>query len=168
MIGYHNDKVSVLVANVLNGPDTVVNDKWTGVLTQAAAAKEKVIGYVRTGYLGLALTDPGPFEPFETRLGTRDIADWIAQIERDVDLWYKQALILDLSFFGQLLVLTQFRLYGEDKIGGIFFDEGWNECGENNKYARGVSLYQRKYQAEVSWSFYCAQSRNWSQTMLRE
>jgi len=20
-------------------------------------------------------------------------------------------------------------------IGGIFFDEGWNECGENNKYA---------------------------------
>jgi hypothetical protein len=89
MIGYPNDKVSVLVANVLNGPDTVVNNGWMDVLTQAAAVKKKVIGYVRTGYLGLAPTDPGPFEPFETRLGSRDVADWVAQIERDVDLWYK-------------------------------------------------------------------------------
>jgi hypothetical protein len=33
------------------------------------------------------------------------------------------------------LALTKVRLYGADKIGGIFFDEGWNECGEGNKYA---------------------------------
>ena len=25
-------------------------------------------------------------------------------------------------------------LFG-DKLGGIFFDEGWNTCGENNQYA---------------------------------
>ena len=94
MIGYSNDKVSVLVANVLNGPDTVENEKWMGVLKDAAAKKKRVIGYVRTGYLGLAPSDPGPFEPFETRLGSREVSDWIAQIEGDVDLWYKYEAIL--------------------------------------------------------------------------
>lgn len=90
MSQYPNDKVSVLVANVLNGPDTVVSNDWTRVLMQAAAKKKRVIGYVRTGYLGLAPADPtGPFEPFVTRLGSRELADWVAQIEGDVDLWYK-------------------------------------------------------------------------------
>jgi hypothetical protein len=89
MIAYPNDKVSVLVANVLNGPDVVVNDKWMKVLSEAAAKKKKVIGYVRTGYLGLATSDDPKFEPFETRLGSRTVEDWVAQIERDVDLWYQ-------------------------------------------------------------------------------
>lgn len=88
MIGYDNNKVSVLVANVLNGPNYVVNTKWLGVLQEAKAKNKMVIGYVRTGYLGLATSDNPLFEKFETRLGSRDVSDWVAQIERDVDLWY--------------------------------------------------------------------------------
>ncbi|KAF1808040.1 hypothetical protein P152DRAFT_425554 [Eremomyces bilateralis CBS 781.70] len=122
MIAYPNDKVSVLVANVLNGPDVAVNKKWMAVLTEAVAKKKKVIGYVRTGYLGLATSDDPKFEPFETRLGSRTVEDWVAQIERDVDLWYK--------------------LYGADKIGGIFFDEGWNQCGDTSNPNRWAEVYQ--------------------------
>ena len=29
---------------------------------------------------------------------------------------------------------NQFSLYG-NAMGGIFFDEGWNTCGDNNQYA---------------------------------
>lgn len=42
------------------------------------------------------------------------MADWVAQIERDVDTWYE--------------------LYGSS-IGGIFFDEGWWYCGPSNSTA---------------------------------
>ncbi|KAL3418719.1 hypothetical protein PVAG01_10435 [Phlyctema vagabunda] len=45
---YDSDKVSVLVANVLNGPDYVVNPNWKSVIDQAAAQGETMIGYVRT------------------------------------------------------------------------------------------------------------------------
>jgi hypothetical protein len=44
-------------------------------------------------------------------LGSGALADWAAQILEDVDMWY--------------------HLYGNN-IGGIFFDEGWPECGANN------------------------------------
>jgi hypothetical protein len=89
MIAYPNDKVSVLVANVLNGSDVAVDKNWMTVLTEAAAKKKKAIGYVRTGYSGLATSEDPNFEPFETRLGSRTVEDWVAQIERDADLWYK-------------------------------------------------------------------------------
>ncbi|KAL4971544.1 Spherulation-specific family 4-domain-containing protein [Aspergillus desertorum] len=123
IIGYPSDKVSVLIANVLNGPDTTVNEAWADVINRANASGKRILGYVRTGYLGLSQ------QRFETRLGSTDIADWVSQIEADVDLWYK--------------------LY-PGKIGGIFFDEGWNDCGPDNQYA---DLYRfisdntkRKYQ----------------------
>jgi hypothetical protein len=108
LIASPSDKVSVLVANVSNGPDTRVNAGWKDVIDRAAASGKRILGYVPTGYLGVSQ------QHFTTRLGSDDLADWIAQIERDVDKWYE--------------------LYG-DKMGGIFFDEGWNDCGENNKYA---------------------------------
>ncbi|KAH2071569.1 hypothetical protein KXW29_000786 [Aspergillus fumigatus] len=72
--------VSVLVANVLNGPDTTVNEDWTKVIDRAHASGKRILGYIQT----------------------------------DVDLWY--------------------QLY-PGKIGGIFFDEGWNGCGPDNLYA---------------------------------
>ena len=109
MIGYPSDKVSVLVANVVNGPDYIVDTSWLGVITRAHAAGKRVIGYVRTGYLGL-VDKPA----YATRLGSHDLADWVAQIQGDVDLWY--------------------QLY-PGLIGGIFFDEGWNECGPDNQYS---------------------------------
>jgi hypothetical protein len=117
MISYDSKKVTVLVANVMNGPDTVLHNDWKKVIDAAANSGKKVLGYVRTGYLGLSPADPGPFEPFTTRLGSTAIPDWFSQVERDVDKWY--------------------YLYGKDKIGGIFFDEAHNECGKNgdNSYA---------------------------------
>ncbi|KAL3428952.1 Spherulation-specific family 4-domain-containing protein [Aspergillus tetrazonus] len=108
IIGYPSNIVSVLIANVLNGPDTTVNEAWADVINRASASGKRIIGYVRTGYLGQSQ------QRFETRLGSTEIADWVAQIEADVDLWY--------------------ALY-PGKIGGIFFDEVLNICGSNNEYA---------------------------------
>ncbi|PYH81051.1 fibronectin type III domain protein [Aspergillus uvarum CBS 121591] len=108
MIDYTSDKVSVLVANVLNGPDTTVNEDWEKVILRANAAGKRVLGYMRTGYLGVSN------DHFQTRLGSADLADWVLQIQTDIDLWY--------------------TLY-PGMVGGIFFDEGWNQCGDNNKYA---------------------------------
>ncbi|RAK90770.1 hypothetical protein BO79DRAFT_215772 [Aspergillus costaricaensis CBS 115574] len=105
------NKMPILVANIVNGPDSTVDSNWEDVIQRASSAGKTVLGYVRTGYLGVS------DQKFQTRLGSGDLADWTAQIEEDVDMWYK--------------------LYG-DSIGGIFFDEGWPECGNNNEY---VNLY---------------------------
>lgn len=108
LLQYDTGKVSVLVANVLNGPDYAVEPAWKDVIDKAAGSGKKIIGYVRTGYLGVSQ------QKFTTRLGSSDLADWASQIEQDVDKWYE--------------------LYGSS-LGGIFFDEGWPECGPNNIYA---------------------------------
>lgn len=112
LIGYDSDKMPILVANVVNGPDSAVDKDWQDVITRGAGSGKIVLGYVRTGYLGVST------QAFKTRLGSGDLADWTAQIEEDVDMWY--------------------TLYGEN-MGGIFFDEGWPECGADNKY---VDLYK--------------------------
>jgi len=98
----------VLVANVVNGPDNALNEDWKSTIARATGSGKRVIGYVRTGYLGVSQ------QRFTTRLGSNDLADWVAQIQTDVETWY--------------------NLYG-NAIGGIFFDEGWNDCGPNNVYA---------------------------------
>lgn len=97
-----------MVANVVNGPDSAVNAGWTDVIPRAAASGKTVLGYVRTGYLGVS------FQKFTTRLGSSQTSDWVAQIQEDVDKWY--------------------RLY-PGHMGGIFFDEGWNDCGADNHNA---------------------------------
>ncbi|KAJ5383098.1 hypothetical protein N7517_001009 [Penicillium concentricum] len=89
----------ILVANLVNRPDSAVDSDWQGVITRGAGSSKIVLGYVRTGYLGTA------------------------RIEEDIDMWY--------------------TLYGEN-IGGIFFDEGWPECGADNKYA-GLYKYINDY-----------------------
>jgi len=83
MIDYNSGKVSILVANVLNGPDSKKSKAWEYVLKQGKDSGKMIIGYVRTGYLGVS------DQKFVTMLGSHDLADWIAQIETDVDLWYK-------------------------------------------------------------------------------
>ncbi|THC88424.1 hypothetical protein EYZ11_012126 [Aspergillus tanneri] len=112
LIAYPVKKMPILVANVVNGPDSAVDKTWADVINRASASGKTVLGYVRTGYLGVSE------QKFTTRLGLGDLADWTAQIEEDIDMWY--------------------TLYGSS-IGGIFFDEGWPECGDNNKY---VDLYK--------------------------
>jgi hypothetical protein len=108
LIGYSSDKMPILVANVVNGPGSAIDASWIDVITRASASGKTVLGYVRTGYLGVST------QKFLTRLGSGNLADWTAQIEEDIDMWY--------------------ALYG-DAIGGIFFDEGWPECGDDNQYA---------------------------------
>ncbi|KAH8780980.1 Spherulation-specific family 4-domain-containing protein [Diaporthe sp. PMI_573] len=108
LIGYDSSKVSVLIANVLNGPDSVADTNWQKVINSAISSGKRVIGYVRTGYLGVSQ------QQFTTRLGSHDLADWVSQIESDIDKWYE--------------------LYGSG-MGGIFFDEGWNDCGPDNIYS---------------------------------
>ncbi|PYI01181.1 hypothetical protein BO78DRAFT_436345 [Aspergillus sclerotiicarbonarius CBS 121057] len=112
LIAYDATKMPILVANVVNGPDSAVDTNWQDVIQRASNAGKTVLGYVRTGYLGVS------DQKFQTRLGSGNLADWTAQIEEDVDMWY--------------------QLYG-DYIGGIFFDEGWPTCGDNNEY---VDLYK--------------------------
>lgn len=111
LVAYDAKKVSVLIANVNNGPDETVKPAWKDVIDRSVKSGKKMLGYVRTGYLsqGTGATY------FETRLGSNDTGDWVAQIERDVDAWY--------------------NLYGSS-IGGIFFDEGWNACGDNDDWAQ--------------------------------
>ncbi len=106
MIGASSDKMSVLVANVLNGPGSERVEEWRKVIDRAHASGKRVLGYVDTGYFGRA-------DNRRTRLGSLDPADWVAQIEQDVNTWYK--------------------LYGSS-IDGIFFDDGFNECGANNEF----------------------------------
>lgn len=112
LIGYSDHRMPILIANVVNGPDSSKDTNWADVISRGSSSGKIVLGYVRTGYLGVSI------QKFKTRLGSGDLADWTAQIEEDIDMWYS--------------------LYGDD-IGGIFFDEGWPECGDNNEY---VNLYK--------------------------
>ena len=43
-------RLTVLVANVVNGPDSVTDPNWLNVIQQATATGKTVLGYVRTGY----------------------------------------------------------------------------------------------------------------------
>lgn len=116
IISYDTGKLSLVVANILNGPDYVVDTAWKDVIDRSHASGKTVLGYVRTGYCGVSQ------QAFKTRLGSGVLADWAAQIAQDVDMWY--------------------ALYG-DSIGGIFFDEGWPECGDNNMYSEFYAMVNR-------------------------
>lgn len=87
MIRYPADKVSVLIANVLNGPDWKRNDGWASVISAAHNRGKTIIGYVRTGYLGR--TPSLDEKQMKTALGSTDLADWMWQIQNDVETWYK-------------------------------------------------------------------------------
>jgi hypothetical protein len=105
LVGSSSDKVGVAVANVLNGPGSETVAAWTGVINRTHASGKRVLGYVDTGYLGqTGLT---------TRLGSTSTADWVAQIEQDINAWY--------------------TLYGPS-MDGIFFDDGFNVCGAGNEF----------------------------------
>ncbi|EAW24040.1 uncharacterized protein NFIA_036120 [Aspergillus fischeri NRRL 181] len=53
LIAYDVKKMPILVANVVNGPDSALDLNWQSVIQRASAAGKTVLGYVRTGYLGL-------------------------------------------------------------------------------------------------------------------
>jgi hypothetical protein len=113
MLTLDSKKLTLLVANVLNGPDNVRNIDWDPVIRDTVKTGKKIIGYVRTGYLGVSV------QGFQTRLGSRRLSDWLAQMQLDVQMWY--------------------RLYPD--MGGIFFDEGWNECGKTKDSNEWADFY---------------------------
>lgn len=94
MITYPADKVSVLIANVNNGPGSEKGKDWASTIANASAHGKTVLGYVRTGYLGLS-ANSGKFgdKPFRTQLGSSELVDWIAQIQMDVETWYRCVLV---------------------------------------------------------------------------
>jgi hypothetical protein len=75
--------MSIVVANVVNGPDSAANEGWTDVIPRAAASGKVFLGYVRTGYLGMS------YQHSTTRLGSSKTSDWVARIQEDVDQWYR-------------------------------------------------------------------------------
>ena len=46
LLGYPAYKISILVANVMNGPDSTVASSWTDVITRGIASGKTVLGYV--------------------------------------------------------------------------------------------------------------------------
>jgi hypothetical protein len=117
LIGSPTAKLGVVVANVLNGPGSTAVAGWTTAIDGAHASGKKILGYVDTGYLGLTGRT--------TRLGSTAMADWVAQIEQDINAWY--------------------NLYGSS-IDGIFFDDGYNACGADNEYPavyHAVNQYEK-------------------------
>ncbi|MFZ4276759.1 spherulation-specific family 4 protein [Streptomyces arboris] len=98
--------VGLAVANPHNGPGTSEDEQYTETIKKADAAGADVIGYVSTGYFGTSGT--------KTRSGSTSPDAWMKQIKADVDTWY--------------------RLYGDTGLGGIFFDEGTNECGPGDTH----------------------------------
>lgn len=105
--------VGIGVANVINGPDYLPFANWASVIQGAHAAGIRMIGYVDTGYLGTTGQ--------RTRLGSTAVADWISQIERDINAWY--------AFYGP-------------ELGGIFFDQVQNACGPTPESFEWADLYR--------------------------
>jgi hypothetical protein len=69
LIAFPSDKVSVLVTNHANHPDSAAKAGWTDVVPRAAASGKIVLGYVRTRYLGVS------FQQFTTRLRSSKTSD---------------------------------------------------------------------------------------------
>ncbi len=117
------DSVSLIVANVLNGPEVAPNPGWAHVLQQAHKNGIKVLGYVDSGYLGIPIPDAKG--GLLTRSGLTGAAAWIPQIEEDINAWY--------------------QLYGSS-VDGIFFDQATNLCGPvatSNEYATSYTNLSR-------------------------
>jgi hypothetical protein len=119
LIGADSEKVGIVVANVANGPDFQAKPYWTDVMARSHASGKRVLGYVDTGYLGLTGQ--------RTRLGSPRAGDWIVQIQQDISRWY--------------------ALY-PGMLDGIFFDQGYNQCGEGDAIAlqyRFVHEFQKQH-----------------------
>lgn len=112
LAGYSPTKVPILVANAVSGPDSSPSPAWQTAINKASASGKLVLGYVRTGYFSQNAAYTSDGVPYKTRLLSTNGNDWMAQIQSDVDAWYS--------------------LYSN--IGGIFFDEGWFQCGAGGEF----------------------------------
>jgi chitodextrinase len=118
--GSQTGTVGIVVANVDSGPDSLPVPAWASAIHQAHAAGSKVLGYVDTGYLGSPII--GHPNGLLTRSGLTGLQAWLPQAEADINAWY--------------------QFYGSD-LGGIFLDEGANQCGPTPP----STFYADEYQA---------------------
>jgi hypothetical protein len=70
----------VSVANVRNGAGSFAVPAWTDVINRIQGSETIIVGYVATGYPG--------WIGIRIRLESTNVADWIAQIQRDISAWY--------------------------------------------------------------------------------
>lgn len=103
--------VGIAIANPNSGPGTAFDQGYANAIRSASGAGIRVIGYVDTGYFGTTGR--------VTRSGQTTTAAWTSQVEADITSWY--------------------TWYGSYGLGGVFFDDGLNDCGTGNAH---VSLYQ--------------------------
>jgi chitodextrinase len=110
--------VGLVVANINNGPGADVSREWASAAEATRRAGVTVLGYVDTGYLGIGGHTTRPPSP------SVDSRAWKAQIENDVDTWY--------------------RFYGPT-IGGIFLDQAQKDCGPTTGDHTWVNSYIEIY-----------------------
>lgn len=106
----------IAVANPFSGPGKTRDPNYAAAIAAAKAAGVTVLGYVPTGYLGTTGR--------ATRLGQTTPTAWSAQVQQDIETWY--------------------RLYGGDGLGGIFFDEVQNLCEHAGAY-RALDQHTRAW-----------------------
>ena len=112
--------VQVVVVNGAdNGPQLPFNEAWASTFRLLRAAGVRALGYVNTGYLGVEFAGAGPAHatrPDGAGHGGRTLANWRAQITRDIEDW--------------------FGLYGPAGLDGIFLDQTTAVCGPNGAYVK--------------------------------
>ncbi|KAF1014364.1 MAG: hypothetical protein GAK29_04659 [Acinetobacter bereziniae] len=69
-------KVALAVLNPASGPGTVKDPAYAKVITDGTKTNRKIVGYVDTGYFGVAGCDNG----CKTRNGSKDPKDWTNQV----------------------------------------------------------------------------------------
>ncbi|WP_173064194.1 spherulation-specific family 4 protein [Phytohabitans houttuyneae] len=71
----------IAVANPFSGPGKTRDPNYGAAIAAAKAAGVTVLGYVPTGYLGTTGR--------ATRLGDTAPAAWSAQVQQDIETWYR-------------------------------------------------------------------------------
>ncbi|WP_167544549.1 spherulation-specific family 4 protein [Micromonospora chersina] len=105
----------VVVNGSRSAPELPYDPHWGHAFTLLHRAGARPIGYVDTGYLGLTFGGPGQVtRPDGPGRGRSDVDSWTAQIDRDIDDWY--------------------RVYGAAGLQGIFLDRTTALCGPDDGY----------------------------------
>jgi chitodextrinase len=120
-LAQHRPTTEIVVVNGRrSGPQVPFDPAWERAISELHDAGAMVLGYVNTGYFGVAFP---PAEPHATRPdgpggGGTSVAAWTAQITYDIDQWHS--------------------LYGVD---GVFLDQTIASCGTPDEPNRYADLY---------------------------
>jgi hypothetical protein len=113
----------VVINGRQSGPQAPFHAAWADAITAVHEAGALAIGYVDTGYYGVAFppATSQATRPDGPGAGGTSIAAWTAQITHDVDQWH--------------------NLYGTAGVDGIFLDQTIALCGTATEPDHYVDLY---------------------------